>query len=265
MSRIFLILSIFLIGCKGKFYRMPSESMEETIKVGEPFYVNKSAAYRRNDLVVFSVYSDDYAAGPDENGLFPKHWEERCYRLIAISGDSLVIRNNVVFINNKAISFPPGCKLIYHLYSPSVIDDPLIEENINVNGSKPDPAETGFITEANLSVDQLKELRSRHPEIKKAEPFIPTYNSLDTLFARPAPDQHWNAGNYGPLYIPRRGETIEVTDQNFKLYQHIPGIKKGSFTIPEPLYFVMGDNRHYAQDSRFIGFIAHSNMHGIVK
>jgi signal peptidase I len=49
------------------------------------------------------------------------------------------------------------------------------------------------------------------------------------------------------------------------MYQHIPGIAFGKNIIKEKLYFVMGDNRHRSQDSRYIGFIPHSNMNGIVK
>ena len=52
---------------------------------------------------------------------------------------------------------------------------------------------------------------------------------------------------------------------NYKLYHAIPGIKMGTNKIQEQLYFVLGDNRHMSMDSRYIGFLAHSNMYGIVK
>ena len=75
----------------------------------------------------------------------------------------------------------------------------------------------------------------------------------------------WSSDNYGPLVIPNTGNTVIVDSINYKLYHNIPGIRMGKNTIEESLYFVLGDNRHGAQDSRFIGFIPHSNMYGIVK
>lgn len=265
MYKILLFLLTGLMACKGKVYRMPSSSMAETIREGEPFYVKKSYQFKRNDLVVFRIYSDDYATGPGDDGQFKKHWEERCFRLIAISGDSLEIKNNVVYLNNKKLPFPPGCKLVYQLYSSTVIEDQVMEENIEIAGAQANPAEKGWITQVSLSQDQLRELRNKHPEITRVEPYIPPANSLDTFYAKPDPTLEWNTGNYGPLYIPRPGETIEITDKNYKLFQHLPGIQLGRVKISEVLYFVMGDNRYFASDSRFTGFIPHSNMRGIVK
>ncbi|HKC36685.1 MAG TPA: S26 family signal peptidase, partial [Chitinophagaceae bacterium] len=87
----------------------------------------------------------------------------------------------------------------------------------------------------------------------------------DTFLARPATTLLWTVDNYGPLYIPLPGDTIHVTNANYKLYKNIPGIQLGKNILKEKLYFVMGDNRHRAEDSRYIGFIPHSNMYGIVK
>ena len=265
MYRILLVLLWFTTACKGKLYRMPSSSMAETIRAGEPFYVKSARSFHRDDLVVFSIYSDDYAAGPDESGQFRKHWEERCYRLVALSGDTLSIQNDTVYINRQAVPFPAGCKLLYHLYSPDVIQDPVIEENIDMAGSGVNPAEKGFITQVSLSRAQLDDIRKRFPAIKRAEHYIPDDPLSDTFYAKPDPALGWNSGNYGPLIIPRPGDTIAVTEKNYRLYRHVPGVHIGRFRLEETLYFVMGDNRYFAQDSRYTGFIPHSNMRGIVK
>jgi len=263
ISVIFLF-SAFLSSCKGRVYRAGSNSMAATINAGEPFYVKKSSTFERNDIVTFSFYGNDYGSLPDEEThTFRQHWEDRIYRLIAWSGDTLQIINDEVFVNNKPVPFPPGAKLPYLVYTSQPLEEELPEEEL-YNGVE--TAGDTFIYRITLTKTMAREMESRKTTVLKVkrqpddELFI-----ADSAFARPAADLKWNTSNYGPLRIPLPGETVLVNEANFKLYHNIPGIRPGQNTITEKLYFLMGDNRHRAEDSRFIGFISHSRMRGIVK
>jgi signal peptidase I len=266
--RITLLLLFFtaICSCKGGVYRAPSNSMAETIREGETFYIRSANQFNRNDIVAFNYYGDDYMSAPDDNGHFQKQWEKRFCRLVAISGDSLQIRNDTVYLNGRALAFPPGAKLMYKIYASSFIDDEMMAlEEYNQLG----PAQSlnnQIIYQLALSRDQLAALQKKYSEIIQVEHAYPEpIFSLDTTYATLNPALHWNNSNYGPIRIPAAGETIEVTTLNYKLYQAIPGIKMGLNKIKEQLYFVLGDNRHMCMDSRFIGLLAHSNMYGIVK
>jgi signal peptidase I len=76
---------MLLAGCGGKYYEAPTQSMENTIMMRERFYVSNAHEFKRNDIVAFDIFTDDYGRGPDENGHFNKRWESRVYRLIALS------------------------------------------------------------------------------------------------------------------------------------------------------------------------------------
>ena len=70
---------------------------------------------------------------------------------------------------------------------------------------------------------------------------------------------------FGPFKIPGLGDTINVDASNYFLYQNIPDIRQGTNVIKENLYFVLGDNRYFSEDSRYIGLISHSKMYGVVQ
>ena len=90
----------------------------------------------------------------------------------------------------------------------------------------------------------------------------------------------WTIDNYGPVWIPKKGETIELNLDNLPLYErpithyenntltvkngkiYINGEETTRYTFKMDYYWMMGDNRHNSADSRFWGFVPEDHIVG---
>ena len=90
----------------------------------------------------------------------------------------------------------------------------------------------------------------------------------------------WNEDNFGPIVLPKKGSTVALTKGNLPLYKKIlvdyenntlktsgdelfiNGIKTTNYTFKQDYYWMMGDNRHRSEDSRFWGFVPQDHIVG---
>ncbi|MEO8405844.1 MAG: S26 family signal peptidase [Chitinophagaceae bacterium] len=268
MIRCFLLLvcCYSLSSCKQRLYKASSGSMKNTIPIGKHFLVTSANEFKNNDIVVFNYYGNDYQH-PSENEphKFEQHWEQRVYRLVASSGDIIEIKDGDLFINDKPVPLPEKGLLMYEIKARQNIpelEDRQTDDNTDVVVNKVGDT---ILYYAAITAKQVADFRNQTSFIWSIRKYQEPMREDDTMYAKNSMGDQWSTTNYGPLKIPSPGETFVVTEYNYKLYKNIPGVHVGNNTLKEKLYFVLGDNRNGAEDSRFIGLIPQSNMQGIVK
>ncbi len=197
-------------------------------------------------------------------------------RCTGVSGDWIEVKNNEVFVNNQFKKNPPKSLIIYTVV-PNVqaLDPETMKEEYDVDFSQlSSNSQSGQYIIPLTEVAKNKMLanglaKTITPYVTNPQPVFP----YDTI-------HKWSADNFGPIWIPKKGAKLDLTVENYSLYERairvyehnefemkngqfiLNGQPVTSYTFKMDYYWMMGDNRQGSQDSRFWGFVPEDRIVG---
>lgn len=153
------------------------------------------------------------------------------FRVIGKSGDAVEIKNGEVFVNNQKTQHSDHLKFSYRVKTNEVLTEEMLDQ---YEGFEKSTNEYVFL----LTHEQKIELENNSNVLEIKKMFRTANEHQSGIFYPDSQSANWNMDYYGPIEVPANADS---------------------------LYFVLGDNRHNALDSRFIGFVKKSQVFGVVE
>lgn len=246
------------------------------------------APVRSGDMVVFNY--PGCPERPDQFGGYDQYpidlrtpYTERC---VAVGGDVLEIRDGQVYINGKAMKNAEGIEMSYAIECNTTVNEKVFSK-MGINEFEKDlkfaDKDVYYVRATQKNIEQLKSADF----VKEIYPMLMEKGDTTTLAEVTFPYNTalfpFNRDNFGPVTVPKKGMTIPMNEANIALYKGIittfdgnpnatytngkvliDGKVISSYTFQQDYYFMLGDNRHASDDSRYWGFVPFDHIIGKV-
>jgi signal peptidase I len=254
-----------------RFVVVENTSMYATLKPGDLLLVERWpvwTGFGRGSIVVFR--------DPLKDGTSPGRRPLMVKRIAGMPGDRVQLERSLLKVNGVPVPAPPHATRAHLIRLRAGTDGADIHRLLDL----PMLLGSGVrsVLEAPLN-DSLVALVRNFPGVLDVAPMRPATGAPRHIF--PYSERFaWNGDHYGPITVPRRGDTLHIDASNLPLYDRLLTVYEGqrithsggtllldgrplkTYVVKQDYYFVLGDGLHNSSDSRYWGFVPGDHLVG---
>jgi signal peptidase I len=254
-----------------RFVTVRSASMFATLRPGDLLLVQRWTrwtGFQRGDIVVFRDPLKDSEP----------RWRRPLLvkRVAGIPGDIIELRNAGLFVNGTKADQPDEMTLSHLVRLREGTDASAFARRHGLPDALIVPGRSNLETALNR---RLADALLKDESVVSVAPMRLATGGKRHLFPF-SPFYQWNGDDYGPITVPKRGDTLRVTVDNLPLYDRLISVYEGhrlsnsgdallidghpltSYVVEQDYCFVLGDSRHFSADSRYWGFVPEDHLIG---
>ena len=204
-------------------------------------------------------------------------------RCVGVPGDLIQVKNSRLWVNGQPAYVADNAQTEYLVVTNGKsIPEDYIEDSLGINIAE---ATSDFQpVDGRPNTFKINMTANAAIALKKL-PFIISVdfyeeNTVGYTFPNDVLHFPWTVDNFGAIRIPKQGDIIHLNDSTIELYRRLictyehnrlekkngqyllNGLAASTYTVKQNYFWMMGDNRHRSQDSRFWGYVPETHIVG---